>query len=206
MARPAAGRVLRFELGRSVSQQRLGPEGCRQGAAHLGRENPPAQRMVYALRGKQLVYHSAPFDSDTEISGVFRLSAWIAIDQPDTDFSVILYEIREDGSSILLASDTLAARYRESAREPTLVRTRSPLRYDFARFNFLSQEVKKGSRLRLIIGPVNSIYREKNYNSGAVVQSESMADARPVTVTLYHDRPGAPEHAVRAARRGTGGG
>jgi hypothetical protein len=48
--------------------------------------------------------------------------------------------------------------------------------------------VKKGSRLRLIIGPINSIYREKNYNSGGVVQSESIADARPVIVTLYHDQ------------------
>jgi uncharacterized protein len=149
------------------------------------------QRMTYALRGKQLVYHSAPFDNDTEVSGFFKLSAWVAIDQPDTDFSVSLYEIREDGSAILLTSDALRARYRESAREPKLIRSRGPLRYDFEHFTFVSQELKKGSRLRLIIGPVNSIYREKNYNSGGVVQSESMADAHPVSVTLYHD----PGHA-----------
>jgi putative CocE/NonD family hydrolase len=146
------------------------------------------QRMTYALRGKQLVYHSAPFDKDTEISGVFRLSAWMAIDQPDTDFLVIIDEIREDGTSIELTSDNLRARYRESAREPKLISTKGPLRYDFDHFTFLSQEVKKGSRLRLIIGPINSIYREKNYNSGGAVESESMADARPVTVTLYHDQ------------------
>ena len=146
------------------------------------------QRMTYPLRGKQLVYHSAPFDQDTEISGVFRLSAWMAIDQPDTDFLVIIDEIREDGTSIELTSDNLRARYRESAREPKLISTKGPLRYDFDHFTFLSQEVKKGSRLRLTIGPINSIYREKNYNSGGVVQAESMADARPVTVTLYHDQ------------------
>jgi len=146
------------------------------------------QRMTYPLRGKQLVYHSAPFDQDTEISGVFRLSAWMAIDQPDTDFLVIIDEIREDGTSIELTSDNLRARYRESAREPKLISTKGPLRYDFDHFTFLSQEVKKGSRLRLTIGPINSIYREKNYNSGGVVQSELMADARPVTVTLYHDQ------------------
>ena len=146
------------------------------------------QRMTYALRGKQLVYHSAPFDKDTEISGVFRLSAWLAIDQPDTDFLVIIDEIREDGTSIELTSDNLRARYRESAREPKLINTKGPQRYDFDHFTFLSQEVKKGSRLRLIIGPMNSIYREKNYNSGGAVASESMTDARPVTVTLYHDQ------------------
>ena len=146
------------------------------------------QSMTYALRGRQLIYHSAPFDKDTEVSGFVKLSAWIAIDQPDTDFSVTLYEIREDGSAILLTSDALRARYRESARDPKLIQTKAPLRYEFGHFTFLSQEVQRGSRLRLVLAPINSIYREKNYNSGGVVQSESMADARPVTVTLYHDR------------------
>jgi putative CocE/NonD family hydrolase len=145
------------------------------------------QHLIYALRGKQLVYHSAPFDRDTEISGFFKLSVWIAIDQPDTDFAVSLYEIREDGSSIPLARDMLRARYRASRREPRLVATKAPLRYDFDRFNFVSQEVKRGSRLRLLIAPVNSIYSEKNYNSDGEVAAESMRDARPVTVTLYHD-------------------
>lgn len=145
------------------------------------------QRMIYALRGKQLVYHGAPFEEDTEVSGFFRLSAWIAIDQPDTDFNVSIYEIREDGSSIPLTSDTIRARYRESARQPKFIRTKSPLLYDFEHFTFVSQQVKKGSRLRVILGPINSMYSEKNYNSAGVVASESMADARPVTVMLYHD-------------------
>jgi len=145
------------------------------------------QRMVYALHGKQLVYHSAPFENDTEVSGFFKLSAWIAIDQPDTDFNVSIYEIREDGSSILLTHDTTRARYRESARQPKFIRTKQPLRYDFEHFTFVSQQVKKGSRLRLVLGPINSIYSEKNYNSDGVVATESMADARPVTVRLYHD-------------------
>jgi uncharacterized protein len=145
------------------------------------------QRMIFALRGKQLVYHSAPFEKDTEISGFFKLSAWIAIDQPDTDLSVNIYELREDGSSIPLTGDTLRARYRRSVRQPELIRTKAPLRYDFEHFTFVSQQVKKGSRLRLTVGPVNSIYSEKNYNSDGAVARESMADARPVSVTLYHD-------------------
>ena len=156
--------------------------------ASIDPESLVDQRLTYALRGKQLVYHSAPFDRDTEISGFFKLSAWLAIDQPDTDFRVDICEIREDATAILLTSDTLRARYRESAREPKLIRTRTPLRYEFEHFTFVSQEVKKGSRLRLIVGPVNSIYREKNYNSGGTVRLESVADARAVTVTLYHDR------------------
>jgi len=148
------------------------------------------QTLVYARSGKQLVYHSAAFDRDTEVSGFFRLSAWIAIDQPDTTFRADVYEIRQDGTSISLASQFLQARYRQSAREPQLVKTQAPQRYEFEQFPFVSQEVKKGSRLRLVIAPVNSIHAEKNYNTGGVVAEESMKDARPVNVRLFHD----PQH------------
>jgi putative CocE/NonD family hydrolase len=145
------------------------------------------QRLAYAHRGKELIYHTAPFETDTEVTGFFRLSVWIAIDQPDTDLAASVYEIRQDGSAILLTTDQLRARYRQSWREPRLITTRAPLRYDFERFTFMSQQIKKGSRLRLLISPINSIFSEKNYNSGGEVSSESMQDARTVTVTLYHD-------------------
>lgn len=146
------------------------------------------QRRIYAQQGKQLVYHTAPFERDTELSGFFKLSAWLAIDQPDTDFAVSVYEIRPDASSILLTTDLKRARYRESLRQAKLITTREPLKYDFDGFTFTSRMVRKGSRLRLVVAPVNSMYSQKNYNSGGDVSSETMRDARPVTVKLYHDR------------------
>jgi uncharacterized protein len=39
-----------------------------------------------------------------------------------------------------------------------------------------------------VIAPLDSIYNEKNYNSGGVIATETVQSARPVTVTLYHDR------------------
>ncbi len=146
------------------------------------------QEAILTQKGKLLVYHTAPFDKDAEVSGFFKFSAWIGIDQPDTDFAVSVYEIRPDGTSILLTGDLLRARYRENVREPKLVATRAPLKYDFDHFMFVSRQIGKGSRLRLTLTPVNSILAEKNYNSGGEVAAESMQDARPVTVTLYHDR------------------
>jgi putative CocE/NonD family hydrolase len=145
------------------------------------------QRLIYANSGRQLVYHSAPFEQDTEVSGFFKLTAWLAIDRPDTDFSVSVYEIGQGGNSIALSTDQMRARYRRSAREPELIRTREPLRYDFDNFRFVSRRVAKGSRLRLVVEPVNSLQSQKNYNSGGVVAQESMRDAQPVTVKLFHD-------------------
>jgi predicted acyl esterase len=78
-------------------------------------------------------------------------------------------------------------RYRESLRTPKLVTTREPQRYDFNGFTFVSRMLRQGSRLRLVIGPVNSMYSQKNFNSGGDVSSESKSDARTVTVKLYHD-------------------
>ncbi len=162
--------------------------GWADAESKLDPESLVTQAPVYAQSGKQLIYHSAPFDKDTEVSGFFKLSAWLSIDRPDTDFNVSIYEINAAGESVLLTSDMMRARYRESLREPKLISTQEPLRYDFERFNFVSRLVKRGSRLRLVVGPINSINSEKNYNSGGVVAAESMKDAKAVTVNLYHDR------------------
>jgi uncharacterized protein len=155
------------------------------------------QSLVLALRGKQLVYHSDPFEQDTEVTGFFKLSAWIAIDCPDTDIYVSVHEIGLDGGSIRLSTDAIRARYREGLRTPKLIYTRDPLLYKFERFMFVSRQITRGHRLRLVIAPmgrlVDTIFAEKNYNCGGVVSTESVEDARPVTVRLFHDaaRPSA---------------
>jgi putative CocE/NonD family hydrolase len=146
------------------------------------------QRMTHAAVGKQLVYHSAPFEADVEISGFFRLAIWLSIDQPDTDIRVSVWETHMDGRALLLSTDAIRARYRNSLRIEKLIRTTAPLRYDFERFMFVSRMILKGHRLRLVIGPVNSIYSQKNYNSGGVVAQESAQDSRTVTVKLFHDQ------------------
>jgi putative CocE/NonD family hydrolase len=146
------------------------------------------QRGVLRSSGKILVYHTAPFAKDTDLAGFFRLSAWIALDQPDTDLVVYLFEIKPDGGSVFLASDGIRARYRESLRKASLVTPGAVERYDFDHFTFSARRIPAGSRLRLVIGPANSMYAEKNYNIGGVVASESGKDARTVTVTLFHDK------------------
>lgn len=149
------------------------------------------QSITLALRGRQLVYMSAPFEKDTEITGFFKLCAYISIDCPDTDLYVSIHEIGPSGSSVRLSTDAIRARYREGLFTSRLVRDTTPLRYDFERFTFISREVKTGGRLRLVIAPmgrlVETTFAEKNYNGGGIVAEESVENSRPVTVTLYHD-------------------
>jgi uncharacterized protein len=143
------------------------------------------QRVVLAKEGKQLIYHSAPFESDTEVSGFFQVRLWISIDQPDTDFLISIYEIGPDGSSILLTVDCQRARYRESLYKEALITDPIPLLYNFDSFTFVSRLLKRGSRIRMVLGPIDTIYTQKNYNSGTPVSMQSAREGVPVTVRVF---------------------
>ncbi|MGA9305687.1 MAG: CocE/NonD family hydrolase [Candidatus Sulfotelmatobacter sp.] len=151
------------------------------------KNNITDERYALNLFGDGVVYHSQPFTEDTEISGFVKLVVWMSMDVPDTDFSVNLYEIMPDGKSIQLTGDQIRARYRDSTVTEKLAKPGEIYRYEFSGFTFFSRRIAKGSRLRLVLTSPNSIYTEKNYNSGGVVAEESGKDARTAHVTLYHD-------------------
>ncbi len=142
------------------------------------------------LFGNGLVYHSAPFAREAEITGWVKLYAWMELDVPDTDFMVSVKEVLPDGKVIRLTQDWMRARYRESVRIERLVTPGEINLYTFDGFTFFSRQIAKGSRLRLVISCPNSIYLEKNYNRGGVVAEESGKDARTAHIILYHD----PDH------------
>ena len=145
------------------------------------------QTPALRLFGGGLVYHSEPFAEASEISGYLKLVVWLELDVPDTDFAVAVYEILADGTSIRLSQDLMRARYRDSLREATPVPTGEIVRYVFDGFTWFSRQIAEGSRLRLVFKSPNSIFLQKNYNSGGVVAEESGNDARTAHVRLYHD-------------------
>jgi putative CocE/NonD family hydrolase len=145
------------------------------------------QSSALNLGGNGAVYHSEPFAEAAEVSGQVKLSLWMSLDVPDTDFQASLYEILPNGGSVLLTSDYLRARFRDSTQKESLVPVGQAVRYDFTAFPWFSRRISKGSRLRLVIVSPNSPGVEKNYNSGGVVADETAKDARTAHVTLYHD-------------------
>jgi putative CocE/NonD family hydrolase len=146
-----------------------------------------SQQAALNLFGNGVIYHSEPFAQATEVSGQVKLTLWMSLDVPDTDFKADLYEILPDGGSVLLASDQVRARYRESLEKETLVPKGEVLRYDFDGFTWFSRRVSKGSRLRLVVSCPNAPGFQKNYNSGGVVADETPKDARAAHVAVYHD-------------------
>lgn len=146
-----------------------------------------SQRAALNLFGRGVVYHSAPLDRDTELTGYAKLRVWLSMDVPDTDLEASIYEIGPEGGSVLLTQAQMRARYRHSLRKPEPVPASKPEIYEFTAFTWFSRRLQKGSRLRLVFECPNSIQLEKNYNSGGDVATESGKDARTAHVTLLHD-------------------
>jgi len=95
--------------------------------------------------------------------------------------------IQPDGTSVALWNDIRRLRYRESLREAKLVKPGEIVKYDFDPGLFVARRLMKGSRLRLVVYTPNSIFWQKNYNSGGAVADETAKDARTAHVKVYHD-------------------
>ncbi|MFB6099466.1 MAG: CocE/NonD family hydrolase [Salinibacter sp.] len=147
------------------------------------------------LEGPKLIYHSPPVEERFEMSGQMRLDAWIELNVPDTDLAAWVYEIRPTGKTIYLGQTALRARHRKGVDTSALVEPGTVQRYRFDRFYWTSRQIQKGSRIRLVIAPLNDPERQKNYNSGAPPMQETVEDARTATVRLHMDPDYSPDHA-----------
>ncbi len=145
------------------------------------------QSLALCIGRDGLVYHTDPLPKETPLVGCPKVSLWVSIDTPDTDLQADLYEIQPDGTSISLWSDVRRLRYRESLREVKLVKPGEIVKCDFDPGLFVARRLIKGSRLRLVVYSPNSIFWQKNYNSGGVVADETAKDARTAHVKIYHD-------------------
>jgi uncharacterized protein len=145
------------------------------------------QRFALSISNDGLVYHTEALPNETPLIGCPSVSLWVSIDTPDVDLSADLYEVLPDGTSIALWSDLRRLRYRESLREAKLVKPGEIVRCDFNPGLFVARRLMKGSRLRLVVTAVNSIFWQKNYCSGGVVADETAKDARTCHVQVYHD-------------------
>jgi len=135
-----------------------------------------------------VVYHSYVFADSTEITGIPEATLYLSSTAPDADIRLQLYEITANGQSILLSSQQLRLRYRDSLEKETLMQAGKVYKVSLTNFTFFSRKIAAGSRLRLGISCINSIYWQKNYGSGGTVANETAKDARPITLTVYHDR------------------
>lgn len=158
-----------------------------EGTLDLEKTSGVDQHLALSLGADGLIYHTDPINDAMALIGCPKLTLWLSTDVPDTDITVELDEIQPDGTSIGLWSDLRRLRYRESARTEKLLQPNETVRCDFAPGLFVARRLMKGSRLRLIVTSPNSIYLQKNYNSGGVVANETAKDAHTAHIKILHD-------------------
>ncbi|OGU14463.1 MAG: hypothetical protein A2X61_14415 [Ignavibacteria bacterium GWB2_35_12] len=141
-----------------------------------------------AIYPDRLVYHTPVLKKDLVFTGNAKFITYISADVTDTDFEGILYEVLPDGSCNYLTSTIMRARYRNSLSTEELLKPDEIYKIEFKNFHFTSRKLKKGSRIRLVFGALNSPLFQKNYNSGTDVSFETKKNAKVANIKLYHDK------------------
>jgi predicted acyl esterase len=115
-----------------------------------GGNDPTNQVFSMNVDGDGLIYHSAPFSTQIDVVGKPKLRLVVIPDQTDADLSILLHEIRPDGSAIFLSSDLVRLSRCNTTAEGTLLVGEENV-IDIDDFRFCSRTLQQGSRLRLTV-------------------------------------------------------
>ncbi|HET6905472.1 MAG TPA: CocE/NonD family hydrolase [Rhodanobacteraceae bacterium] len=159
----------------------------------------PADELLKEQGDDPLVHSAEPFKTDRLIyvsdrlpkaitlAGAMQLLANISLDTPDGDIGAEVDAILPDGRTLVLGQDMMRARFRHGMvkAEPATPGAVEPWRFDG--FYFTVRELPKGTRLRLVLAPLNIPDLQKNYNSGGRIGYETAKDARTATFAVHLD-------------------
>ncbi|WP_058834436.1 CocE/NonD family hydrolase [Luteimonas abyssi] len=139
-----------------------------------------------ALQGGQLFFHSAPLPHTQTLCGRMTFDASIELDVPDTDVQVEVYQVTPRNELRWLGRDIQRARFRHGMDAERLATPGDIDTWRFDRFPWTCRELEQGSRLRLVIAPVDTPELQRNFNSGGRIGHETLVDAQVATVRLHH--------------------
>lgn len=130
-----------------------------------------------------LVYHGEPLEEPVTIAGVMKFLGHIELDAPDTDIAAQVQAVLPGGKTLVLGTDAVRARFRNGP-EPELVEPGTVNSFLFDGFYLTARRLPAGSRLRLVLFPLDSHQYLRNYNTGGELGRERIEDARPATVQV----------------------
>jgi len=151
---------------------------------------PCDQRPVESRRDV-LVYSTAPFTGDTEITGHVTLDLYVSSSATDTDITGKLVDVGPDGKAINLSEGILRLRYRASRERAVLMKPGEVCRISLDLWS-TSNVFAAGHSLRVEISSSNFPRFDRNLNNGAAI-GDALAGPQVAANTIYHDaaRPSA---------------
>jgi putative CocE/NonD family hydrolase len=144
---------------------------------------PRDQRPVEA-RDDVLIYTTAAFSQDTEVTGPVSLELFAQSSAVDTDFEAKLVDVAPGGFAQNLTEGIIRARYRSSQEKPELMSPGQVYKFNIDLWS-TSNVFLKGHALRLEISSSNFPRFDRNMNTG-----ETQATARryvSATNAIFHD-------------------
>jgi len=139
-----------------------------------------------AFGGNRVVYMSQPLAEAETLAGWPRIVVNASMDTPDVDLFAEIQVVSPDGKTVVLGTDVLRARFKDREHEQ-LVKQGAIDSYAFDGFYYMVHRISKGSRLRVIVTPVDDPGAERNYNSGGRLAYEKASDARVSHVSVHLD-------------------
>ncbi|THH37743.1 CocE/NonD family hydrolase [Neolewinella litorea] len=116
-------------------------------------------------RNDVLVYTSEPFPEDTEVTGSIESTLYLSSDVKDTDLTLKLIVVDEDGAAYNLDETIQRVRYREGYDKEVFMEKGKVYKVDLTRMS-TSNLFKKGQRLRIEVSSSNFPRFERNMNTG----------------------------------------
>ena len=168
---------------RSPAMSFGGRSCCRYTISPMG----PADQRPAEIHNGVLVYTSPPLQQDLEVTGSVSAVLYAATTARDTDWTVKLVDVYEDGRAINVADGILRARYRDSLSSPKLLAQDEICEYRVD-LGSTSNLFRAGHRIRVEVSSSNFPCFDRNLNTGNALGDEWITDCVVATQTVFHDR------------------
>ncbi|MBD0415076.1 CocE/NonD family hydrolase [Oryzicola mucosus] len=149
-----------------------------------------------AEREDVLVFTTAPFETETEVTGSPEVEIFLSSDAPDTDIYCMLQDIYPssetwpEGYRMNLCDSLFRVRYRESYAAPVMMQEGEVVRIRFTLYP-TSNAFQPGHRLRLLISSSSFPRFDPNPNTGEPIGRHT--HTRKAVNLIHHD----PQHRSR---------
>jgi putative CocE/NonD family hydrolase len=131
-----------------------------------------------------LVYSTAPFTRDTEVTGPVSVELYAKSSAVDTDFTAKLVDVWPNGFAQNLTEGIVRARYRDSQSTPSLLDPGKVYKFNIDVWS-TSNVFLAGHALRLEISSSNFPRFDRNLNTG--VEDRTAARLVEATNSVVHD-------------------
>lgn len=139
-------------------------------------------------RSNGLFFISEPFRKEVIVNGSFSGILKAIINKKDMDIGVVLYEVKPNGEFFQLSYFLGRASYAKNRSVRKLLHPGKLESIPFSKTRLVSRQLKKGSRLLVVLNIDKNPFAQINYGTGKDVSDETIRDAKvPLKIRWSND-------------------